>query len=428
MSKLDKWISKRLENGANIVSGLNNIKRDMICISDPPQEFSNVKKIGAGSFGAIYIGTFQGEKIIIKEALTEQEMERVEDDEDIPSDHTTYKTAYDINNYLPPSEYSLLVLASELLKSRACPNFIYPYHLSMCGECTITNVHGNHYTGMCDTTFMEPANGSLNTYSDRIITKNAQQSILYQLLIALHALETKYGIFHNDIKQENILILEIPPGGYFHYIINRKNYFVENKGLIPCISDFGVSRSFSPLWTLDGYLGERNALVTGDKTMEPITSNVFISASTKSDLLTIGKPTLMRWKGVSGTRNKLYDMTKRTNIKYSEGFDKEIELDVPIDFLNFSKFPAFEFSNDIIDVIRIFIGGLRTTQPGKHKGFKNLDLQLHNSLKTLDLPRRSILGTLINPDDTFYFVASDMLDKFYKPLLPPNDKTLPMIL
>jgi serine/threonine protein kinase len=85
-------------------------------------------------------------------------------------------------------------------------------------------------------------------------------SILFQILFAVASIQIQYGMFHNDIKKENILVKVIPSGGYWVYKLNGKKYYVPNHGYIVALNDFGVSIAYKPGIAVKDY-GRRQAEV-----------------------------------------------------------------------------------------------------------------------------------------------------------------------
>ncbi len=88
--------------------------------------------------------------------------------------------------------------------------------------------------------FNELAAGDLKSFlssnNDERLWKNAIEQ-MYMAIATLHSI----GIIHNDTNNGNFLYYKIQPGGCFRYIINGKNYYIENMGYLWVIWDFGVS-------------------------------------------------------------------------------------------------------------------------------------------------------------------------------------------
>lgn len=361
---LDIWLDNRIVKCARISTKLTQLKSKYNDIYAAKKEiFKKITKIGAGSCGQIYITELDNDFIVMKKDMKTNDTEE---------------------------EYTLLLLSGQLMSTNKCPNFLYPF---------LENISCKNNGKLI---FMELATGDLSEVSPFITEKSHQKSILFQLLIAVHFMETEYGIFHTDIKQENILIIKLPPGDRFHYIVDGVDYYIDNVGFLPCIADFGLAESFSPVWNVTGYLGERNAIVKkGTSEYVPVISDVFLSFSDNTSLITVKKPVRQLWKdGLKGTRNRLRELYP-------------INLKPEINYYDFVFAPAFEFSHDIIDIIRIFIGGKRTIQFGKHTGFLELDPDIRTKLTSIDFKRKSYHGTAFGKTDIFYTNAFEMYKKLH---------------
>lgn len=406
------WIDQRIATSNQVAQDLENIDIHQweICLSGKKKDFkryfSNVRTLTSGSYGQVYLAKLHDNTIIVKEAVLEKEeknaMQRA-----IAKTQRSWRFPEDAW----PSEYTMLSWVKQLVMTRKCPNFLLAYHMAACEGCEVKTMDGKKKMGDCYIMFMEPASYDLAEISSKIKDKDTQESFLYQLLAAVYAIEKYYQIQHNDIKQENILIKETPhlKGMYFDYVINGAHYYVKNMGYTLYLSDFGVSRSFSPTYSTEGYYGERNAEVkichrNGDNVcFYPFTSNKFITpGKTKAYVYTA--PLKFKWKdGVKGTHNRFY---KRKNI----GINR------PVDLNNVDKFPPFEFFYDIQDVIRTFTGGKRTTQPGNHSGFQYLDTDLRDKLEHYVTRRYVYFNMFWSVTDVHYFIASRMLEQLYVPI------------
>ena len=82
-----------------------------------------------------------------------------------------------------------------------------------------------------------------------IITNNLNDlfNIFTQLLLSLMFFHTYIKAFHCDPHIGNFLYHKIKPGGYLHYNLYGKDYYLENKGYLWVIWDFGVIRSFTTI-------------------------------------------------------------------------------------------------------------------------------------------------------------------------------------
>ena len=69
-------------------------------------------------------------------------------------------------------------------------------------------------------------------------------------MAGLHAIQMYGQIKNNDIKSRNILYYNVEPGGFWHYKINKKHFYVPNYGKLFVINDFGVSTLYDPSYQL----------------------------------------------------------------------------------------------------------------------------------------------------------------------------------
>lgn len=87
----------------------------------------------------------------------------------------------------------------------------------------------------------ELADGNLKYFlieiNDPEMILNAYQQILIAVL-SFHYYSG--GLYHRDCHYKNFLCHKIKPGGYFHYKIFGKDIYIENKGFIWLIWDFGL--------------------------------------------------------------------------------------------------------------------------------------------------------------------------------------------
>jgi serine/threonine protein kinase len=393
------WFTQRLENGLRINNNLRSINADQwdMCMSgtNAPafrSNFSDIVEIGKGTFGQVYRATLANDKLVIKEAYLEPNEKRVL--KESTTQNQTWE-AVEKNSY--PRENRILDLVNQLLLSRRCPNFVYVYNMAMCDGCKVKRLFDNTVaSGSCYVTFMESADTDLGHID--LINFDEQLSVLYQLLIAVYAIHRYYAIWHRDIKTSNVFVQLIKPGGYFEYVIEGKSYFVKNMGIVVYLADFGVSSVMSPLYAFTNYYGTRNAEVM--RSSEEVGGSYLywrpISVSNKQTLIwTGGRPNPF----VKATRNVITD--------------PNIESSVPINLNNSQKFPAFEFYDDIQDVIRMFVGGKQTAQQGNHLPMKGLSPQLRD-LITQKKAYLSIKNNLYRISGTVkYVLANEMLDHLY---------------
>jgi predicted unusual protein kinase regulating ubiquinone biosynthesis (AarF/ABC1/UbiB family) len=68
------------------------------------------------------------------------------------------------------------------------------------------------------------------------------ENALTQIFISLLFFYQETGYYHNDAHWGNFLYHKIKKGGYFHYKINGKSYYIENIGYLWVIWDFGLAK------------------------------------------------------------------------------------------------------------------------------------------------------------------------------------------
>jgi serine/threonine protein kinase len=338
------WFVKRLNKGKRINRKIESIKVNQwaVCMSGRTQKFKanflDLVVIGRGTFGQVYRGTLSGDELVIKEAyLTYDEKLKMKEG-------TKYKEKwYDVDKKYYPEEYKILNLINQLLFTHKCQNFTFTYNMAVCDKCNVfndTKAMDNYLSDSCYTTFMESASSDLRFIN--LETFDEQISVLYQTLIALHAIQRYYAIWHTDIKASNILVQRIKPGGYFSYDIDDEIYYIKNTGIVVYLADFGLAKILSPLYTNEKYYGLRNAELL------------------KSGSRLYWKPIIIDGESIIGWDEMEYGTNNYMN--------KLPDFDIT----NTMKFPPFDFMYDIQDVIRMFVGGRRSIQSGMHKPMKML--------------------------------------------------------
>ena len=298
-----------------------------------------------------------------------------------------------------PHEFKLASLVRNLIKKNKCPNFLYVYDVAACNGCNLSTG-----IGKCYVTFMEPADDDMHMYNHESMGGvNVAISVLYQMLMALHAMHANYGIVHRDIKADNFLIKRVKPGGYFKYTVKNsvynKVFHVENTGMIILLTDFGISNSVNPDYNKLKYAGQRNFKVINSPiiglSLEPITcKRRFINPTTTGDNVVS-----VKWSdGTVSTRNHMFD----------NAFLDRLKPNIPVDIRDFVKFPAFEFHSDIIDVVHLFTGQRRMIVEGQHIGFKDVSTKLVSILRALAPDEFNWQKSNVR-----YFVAAEMISSIH---------------
>jgi serine/threonine protein kinase len=251
---------------------------------------------------------------------------------------------------------------------------------------------------------MESADMDLWDYSKQVVPYEVQSSILYQILFALYAAHHYYGIYHGDIKIENIMLQKVAPGGYFKYQIKNKVYYVKNVGIIAYLADFGVCEILSKSVSTAKvpFHGSRNAFVDEDaKKWVPINipGNPILKWNSQTDIIV-------------GTENEIVGEAEVKMLEYMVEKMNPNYYFKRCPRMTEATMPPFEFFNDIQDVFGMFVGGDRTVQPGRHLTLI-VDPEMKSLLKKIDAVVNyeqifTSLGTLK------YVLVQYMIDELYR--------------
>jgi hypothetical protein len=216
-------IASRINNNLSKI----NVNQWDVCLSGDKTKFRQSLKsaqlIGNGSFGEVYSTVIGDDTVVVKESI-------LRPSETLLLKHTVRKTVGAIPKNSYPEEYELLQLLQTALTLFKSPNFLRVYNIAVCDGCKLAN---QRQPGSCYLTFMEPADGDLaGLFYNGDLKVSDQYSVLYQLLLAVQVVHAEYGIYHADIKSQNVLFRRIRPGGYFKYSIGPDDFYVENTGLL----------------------------------------------------------------------------------------------------------------------------------------------------------------------------------------------------
>jgi len=168
-----------------------------------------------------------------------------------------------LNNDKSNQEILILSKLSNSILSNKCPHFPILYTNLKCDRFSDidTNTYNykmddlSHYpriirlnpNGSFNTILSELANGNLKMYinDNTIIGNEYQVNALVQILLSIMFFYKEVKSFHNDASSANFLYHKIKPGGYFHYKILERDYYVENIGYLWVIWDFSETITFS---------------------------------------------------------------------------------------------------------------------------------------------------------------------------------------
>jgi hypothetical protein len=319
--------------------------------------------LGKGDFGHVIEGKRKEYVFAIKYARIEKDSLKNPYDKSLSS----WREWYILDNIIKP-----------IILNGICPNLPLIYN-SFISRNTKLYLRKNEEVHPTNILLMELADGTLKDFFKIKPDEEQLYCCLFQIMAGLHAIQHYGQIMNYDIKGSNILYYNINPGGFWEYTILGNKYYIPNYGKLFVISDFGISRSFSPKFShyrdkteLTFRLGKRYAIVK---------DNIFLPIEVEKQYNNKGKsksPNTVIWKNevsagaeyrLNRKNNNIYDVeTELTNEQ--EQYLKSLNITTnptKSDYFEHPDIiPPFEFYNDLQDVIRCFIGGKRTTQQGCH--------------------------------------------------------------
>lgn len=162
-------------------------------------------------------------------------------------DNTLFSFATKLMPYNDRNRIEIIIVQflSEITLKDKNPHFVLTYNAMLCDNKNdeikpfLPNlIRTDNYIIAVN----ELANGNLkdfifSTANTPELFLNALQQVILSIL-SFHYFTQ--GIFHNDCHYKNFLFHRIEPGGYFHYKIYDIDIYVENKGYVWMIWDFGL--------------------------------------------------------------------------------------------------------------------------------------------------------------------------------------------
>jgi len=379
------------------------------------------KLIGTGDWGNVYTACLTKDKGGKRKFAIK--MSRITE-EDLKDPYTETSSAwYEI--------WMLKDIFKPIVERNVCPNLPLFMDTFLCNKCDFVFRKGDA-THPCVITVIELAEGDMREYfkfghaSDEEIF-----SALFQILAGLHSIQMSGQILNNDIKSKNILYYKVKPGGYWHYRINKHDFYVPNFGKMFVLNDFGVSTLYNPNFQLYPNkqkkvfnLGSRYAINVNGK-FSPIDAEINYG----KDGSVVRKP-LVKWVTSDGelvreSRGSTYKIDRKTGqvlmsrtnltpLQKAYLFKKGVTTN-PKTWGFFEHpfyIPPFEFYNDVQDTLRIFVGGKRTTQRGNHSTNKIVSKNVRNAI----IP---YMGKQINAkenvftDKAYHVLAGEFIIKFF---------------
>lgn len=345
-------IDLRIQSSNDILSCINLVSSNT---TDLLKVIRIKKTIGKGTYGDIYHVTDMSEKynFCLKRVLKRNS-----------------------------KEIFILNILKNIVENKVCPNF--PYLISYY-ECSDSSYLFNIklYTSPCNIIITEIAQGTLDywLYNNKP-SEEELNSCLFQIMAGIHMLQ-KLQISNNDIKSNNILFFNVPKGGFWHYVILGIDFYVPNYGKLFIINDYGVSLSFNPDYPVSNTpffnLGNRSIFVdTIDKKFlsiescknyDVVTGKLCEKNNYNKSIMNISNNKIQSYQPIFNDRQ--FFLLNHYNIP--------IQSDT-INFYKRKEIPPIQIFNDMIDTIRIFIGGKRTTQQSNHNIY-NIDPQFISQLR-----------------------------------------------
>jgi hypothetical protein len=160
-------------------------------------------------------------------------------------------------------EIDILNKLTKLAIKLICPHFPISYGLLVCNNSHIKSNNPDDYSIVKDKhnykfLFPKLINKNKNLYiqinelasgdlhSNLLSQENKDiLNTIVQVLLSIMFFHNYIGFYHCDTHTGNFLYHKIKPGGYFHYNIYEKDYYLENKGYLWIIWDFGLVQNFN---------------------------------------------------------------------------------------------------------------------------------------------------------------------------------------
>lgn len=391
------------------------------------------KLIGTGDWGNVYSAYIKDQKKVRKFAL---KMSRLT--------NTDLENPYSDTSFSWYEIWMLRDIFKPLIIKNACPNLPLFIDTFLANKCDFIFRKGDN-SHPCIITAVELANGDFGEYLKSESPKEEElYSALFQLMAGLHSIQMSGQILNNDIKSKNILYYNVIPGGYWHYKIDDMDFYVPNYGKMFIINDFGVSTLYNPNFQLYPNqkrkvfnLGSRYA-INIDGIFSPIKAKLEFSGT---NLIETGE---IKWINENNetliSNGATYKLDRKTGqiimshtaltpSQKSYLFRKGITTNPKTwgFFENPSIIPPFEFYNDTQDMLRIFVGGKRTTQKGNHKLHSSIPQNFKDNIKPY-LGVSENFKQKVFSQYSYYVLAGDFIKKFftdtYSYRKKPNDKKI----
>jgi len=368
------------------------------------------RELGKGDFGHVFLSSFEKIKFAVKSSKIKEQ------DALVP---------YSYNNSSWYEYHILKDVLYEIVVRNICPNLPLLIDSFYAEDCEIT-LRDKTEKLPCLTNIVEYASGTLREFFNSNPKEEHILSALFQIMFALASIQ-KYGqIMNFDIKTLNILYYNVKEGGYWIYKIKNVKYYVPNYGKMFILNDFGISRPMSPYFQL--YKNPQDKVFRLGSRFGILVNNKFTPLETKYNFTRLEEmqsPYLIKWSDGSVSNGAEFLLNKANQVIYDvevilteqqKSFleKKKQTIDYKdLNFYNSDYIPPFEFYNDTQDVIRMFIGGKRSTQKGNHSRPECVSEQLFTELSKYDFGAENCSEHDF-PVEPRFILASYFISSFFK--------------
>jgi serine/threonine protein kinase len=394
-----KNLKTRIQEANKVCTYLNTtitIADQQWCVSGPDKNKFNrymdsFKILSNGTFGIVSKVYFRNMHIpvIIKEAKIMDLDIEIPTMKNIEGRFTLQKRGK--KDYFSLENMILEAIDRLILQPHISPNFLLFYEATWCETCNMVVKNYKFEPGSCYLTFMEAADTDL--YNIKLPTIYEQESVLYQILLGLHSLQKYLGMWHRDIKTDNIFIKRTEPGGVLKYNVDNETYYILNEGFIVYVSDFNVAECLKP-----GILPKKYYhLIRYDCDSHPFQVKYINNKAIGVPLKSGNKKKSNKWVNSKKNPVDLIPDPIPTEQMHSDPM----------------QFPFKNFFGDVQDVIRMFTGGKRSTIDQLQITVKPELPEMYKRLMNAHAysPRPSNVTTKC----VKYLLAKEMLKTLYRP-------------
>lgn len=209
---MENNLTDRLKKIQKIKELVKNFNRESIQL---------VKTLGKGVEGEVLLLKIKDMNVALKTSKVRFDIKKITQKQSLRTDGLV--------------EYYASELINLLIDNKINPHFVYNYDTHM------SNKNDKIYS----LNEFIPSKTLRSFLKQKEVAKNKDKklifNIFFQILCSLHTLKYQFNMIHADLHFENILIAEVPKGGYWKYIINGKDYYLPNMGYQIYLNDYGYA-------------------------------------------------------------------------------------------------------------------------------------------------------------------------------------------